>query len=157
MKFRFREKLKYMVLGSLLTLTGFLFGNMNGDTEAQLGDKTIDKLTVRELIVVEDITIRSNSGDPLVLISADRDGGRVTTYGPSGIGAASLAVTEDGGRLTIQGITGNAGASIGTDEDGGNIAIFNRGGKARVALSIIDGDGVAYLVNRFGESRALKP
>ena len=32
MKFRLREKLKYMFLGGLLTLAGFMFGNMNSDT-----------------------------------------------------------------------------------------------------------------------------
>lgn len=39
-----------------------MFGNMNRDTEAQLGSETMDELTVRKLIVVEGITIRSNSG-----------------------------------------------------------------------------------------------
>jgi len=51
MKFRLREKLKYMFLGGLLTLTGFMLGNMNNNTEAQFGYETIDKLSVGELIV----------------------------------------------------------------------------------------------------------
>ena len=29
--FRLREKLKYMALGALITLAGFVFGNMNKD------------------------------------------------------------------------------------------------------------------------------
>ena len=44
MKFKLHEKLKYMFLGGVLTLAGFMFGNMNSDTEAQLGYETIDKL-----------------------------------------------------------------------------------------------------------------
>ena len=37
MKFKLHEKLKYMFLGGVLTLAGFMFGNMNSDTEAQSG------------------------------------------------------------------------------------------------------------------------
>ena len=86
MKFRLREKLKYMLLGGLLTLAGFMFGNMNSDTTAQSGYETIDKLTVRELIVHKDIRVMGDDMDPRVHISWDRDGGRVITYGPKANG-----------------------------------------------------------------------
>ena len=59
MKFRLREKLKYMFLEGLLTLAGFMIRNMNSNTEAQFGSETFDKLTVRELIVRKDITVMS--------------------------------------------------------------------------------------------------
>ena len=49
--FGLREKLKYMALGTLIALTGFVLGNMNKDTEAQSGSETIDELTVRKLTV----------------------------------------------------------------------------------------------------------
>ena len=76
MKFRLREKLKYMFLGGLLTLAGFMFGNMSSETTAQFGYETIDKLTVQELIVRKDITLMREGMDPQVLISWDRNGGR---------------------------------------------------------------------------------
>ena len=44
---RLREKLKYMFLVGLLAFAGFMFGNMNNDTKAELGSDTIDELTVR--------------------------------------------------------------------------------------------------------------
>lgn len=183
MKFRFSEKLKYMVLGSLLTLAGFMFGNMNSDTEAQLGSETMDTLTVRELIVVEDIKITSNSGSPRVMISSDRNGGKVTVFGPGGIGgkgAASLSLTENGGRVSVFGIGGEAaamlavtkkggtlttkgvigeaaGVGIGANEEGGTVTVFDREGKPRAAFGIDNGEGFAYLVNRFGEIRVLEP
>ena len=177
MKFRLSEKLKYMVLGSLLTLAGFMFGNMNRDTEAQLGSETMDTLTVRKLIVVEGITIRSNSGSPRVMISSDRNGGKVTVFGPGGIrgrGAASLSLTENGGRVSVFGgidgedaamlaVTENGGTlttaevDISTNEEGGRITVFDREGKSRVGFGIDNGEGFAYLVNRFGKMRVLEP
>ena len=104
--FRLREKLKYMFLGGLLTLAGFMIGNMNNDTAAQFGYETIDKLTVGELIVRKDIRVMSDDMDPRVHISWDRNGGRVITYGPKGMGAASLLVAEGNGVVTNSGVKG---------------------------------------------------
>lgn len=157
MKFRLREKLKYMFLGGLLTLTGFMFGSMNSDTTAQFGYETIDKLTVGELIVRKDITVMSDDMDPRVHISWDRNGGRVITYGPKGMGAASLLVAEGNGVVTTQGSKEKTGASLMVNEGGGVLSLFAPDGKARIVLGISEGDGVAYLVNKFGDARVLKP
>ena len=157
MKFRLREKLKYMFLGGLLTLTGFMFGNMNSDTAAQFGHETIDKLTVGELIVRKDIRVMSNGVDPRVHISWDRSGGRVITYGPNGKGAASILVAEGNGVVTTQGSKEKTGASLMVNEGGGVLSLFAPDGKAKIVLGIAEGDGVAYLVNKFDEARVLKP
>ena len=160
MNLRLREKLKYMFLGGLLTLVGFMFGNMNSDTTAQSGYETIDKLTVRELIVRKDITVMGDGMDPQVLISWDRNGGRVITYGskgPKGMGAASLLVAEDNGVVTAQGSKGKTGGSLMVNEGGGVLSLFAPDGKAKIVLGVAEGDGVAYLVNKFDEARVLKP
>ena len=157
MKFRLREKLKYMFLGGLLTLAGFMFGSMNSDTTAQFGYETIDKLTVGELIVRKDITVMSDDMDPRVHISWDRNGGRVITYGPKGMGAASLLVAEGNGVVTTQGSKEKTGASLMVNEGGGVLSLFAPDGKARIVLGISEGDGVAYLVDKFGDARVLKP
>ena len=157
MKFRLREKLKYMLLGGVLTLAGFMFGNMNSDTTAQSGYETIDKLTVRELIVRKDIRVMGNDMDPRVHISWDRNGGRVVTYGPKAMGAASLLVAEGNGVLTVQGSKEKTGASLMVNEGGGVLSLFAPDGNARIVLGIDEGGGVAYLVNNFDEARVLKP
>ena len=157
MKFRLREKLKYMFLGGLLTLAGFMFGSMNSDTTAQFGYETIDKLTVGELIVRKDIRVMSDDMDPRVHISWDRNGGRVITYGPKGMGAASLLVAEGNGVVTTQGSKEKTGASLMVNEGGGVLSLFAPDGKARIVLGISEGDGVAYLVDKFGDARVLKP
>ena len=177
MKFRFRERLKYMVLGSLLTLAGFMFGNMNSDTEAQLGSETINELTVRELTVLKDITIRNNSGDSLVIIYGNEAGGHVTAYGPGGGASlsvneeggiiiargpdrkktASLSVNEEGGIITARGPEGKASVTLAISKEGGEVSVSNRQGDPRAGFGIIDDKGIAFLVNRFGVPRALEP
>ena len=157
MKFRLHEKLKYMFLGGLLTLAGFMFGNMNSETTAQSGYETIDKLTVRELIVRKDIRVMSDDMDPRVHISWGRNGGRVVTYGPKGKGAASILVAEGNGVLTTQGSKDKTGASLMVNEGGGVLSLFAPDGKAKVVLGIAEGEGIAYLVNKLDEARVLKP
>ena len=157
MKFKLHEKLKYMFLGGVLTLAGFMFGNLNSDTQAQLGSETIDELTVRGLIVLKDITVMSDDMEPRVLISWDRDGGRIAAYGPEGKGAASLSVGEEGGSVTVKGVIGKNGANLSATQEGGSVAVFNRQANPRAAFSIVDGNGVAYLINKFGEPRVLEP
>ena len=157
MKFRLHEKLKYMFLGGLLTLAGFIFGNMNSETTAQSGYETIDKLTVRELIVRKDIRVMSDDMDPRVHISWGRNGGRVVTYGPKGKGAASILVAEGNGILTTQGSKDKTGASLMVNEGGGVLSLFAPDGKAKIVLGIAEGEGIAYLVNKLDEARVLKP
>ena len=80
--FRLREKLKYMALGALITLAGFVLGNMNENTEAQSGSETIHELTVRSMIVLEDIKVINDDNMPQVVITWDEDGGKVSAHSP---------------------------------------------------------------------------
>ncbi len=157
MKLKVREKLKYMFLGGLLTLAGFMLGNMSNNTEAQFGYESIDKLRVGELIVRQDIRVMGDDTDPRVHISWDRNGGRVVTYGPKGVGAASLLVAEGNGVVTTQGSKEKTGASLMVNEGGGVLSLFAPDGNARVLLGISEGDGIAYLVDKSGTARVLKP
>ena len=157
MKLKMREKLKYMFLGGLLTFAGFMLGNISNNTEAQLGYETIDKLTVGELIVRKDIRVIGDDTDPRVHISWDRNGGRVVTYGPKGIGAASLLVAEGNGVVTTQGSKEKTGASLMVNEGGGVLSLFAPDGNAKILLGIAEGDGIAYIVDKFGAARVLKP
>ena len=149
--FRINEKLKYMFLGGLLAFVGCMFGNMNGDTEAEPGSEKIDKLTVRELTVLENITVVGDDGERRVVISSDENGGKVTCLDPEGIRAAGLSNGEMGGMVAVTDGKGG-GASLSVDEEGGAVAIFPvNGKKGGAALSIIEGDGVIITIDRFGE------
>ncbi len=153
--FRLREKLKYMALGSLLILAGFILGNMDSDTDAQSESERIGELTVRELTVLEDITVIGDNGNRRVVISWDEDGGRVTCFDSEEIRAAGLSISENGGLVAVVGREGG-GASLSVDEEGGGVSIFPADGKTGGAgLGIMGGDGVAFTIDRFGEYRSL--
>lgn len=96
---RLREKLKYMALGALIALAGFVLGNMNENTQAQSGSETINELTVRNMIVLEDITVLNDGNMPQVVITWDENGGNVSAH--SLRGQAALGVGEDGGLIQV--------------------------------------------------------
>ena len=161
MMFRLREKLTYMFLTGLLAFVGFIFGNMNNDTKAQLRFETMDVLTVRKLTVLEDITVIADNGEPRVVMSWNEIGGSVSCYGPGGrdvADSAGLLVGQLGG---IAGVTdrNDSGASLTLGLEGGGVTIFpiaGPTGKGGAALSIDEGDGIVFIKNRFGELRALE-
>ncbi len=155
---RLREKLKYMALGALIALAGFVLGNMNENTEAQSGSETIDELIVRRLTVLEDITVIADNGEPRVIISVDENGGRVSCYGLGGIRApagAGLQIGKLGGIVGVTGKQGNAGASLTIGTEGGGVTIFSAAGKGGAALSIVEGNGVVFTRDRFGNVAGL--
>ena len=158
---RLREKLKYMFLAGLLALAGFMLGNMNNDTKAQLESKMIDTLTVRKLTVLEDIAVIADNAEQRVVISWHELGGDVSCYGPGRMDVAdgaSLLVGQLGG---IAGVTDRnaSGASLTIGTEGGGVTIFPVEGplvgKGGAALGIDKGDGFVSTIDRFGERRAL--
>lgn len=159
--FRLREKLMSMFLTGFLAFAGFMFGNMNSDTKAQLGSETIDALTVRKLTVLEDITVIADNGEPRVVISWNEISGSISCYGPGGIDVAdstALLVGQLGG---IAGVTDRnaSGASLTLGTEGGGVTIFpiaGPTGKGGAALGIDEGDGFVFIKNRFGEIRAVE-
>lgn len=151
--FRLREKLKYMALGALITLAGFVLGNMNEDTEAQSGSETINELTVRNMIVLEDIKVLNNDNMPQVVIAWDEDGGNVSAHSPRG--HAALGVGEEGGLIQVANAEGKIGAQVTMNENGGIVVVRSTSGPGGAALAIYEGDGVVYTKDRLGNIIAL--
>lgn len=151
--FRLREKLKYMALGALITLAGFVLGNMNEDTEAQSGSETINELTVRNMIVLEDIKVINDDNMPQVVIAWDEDGGKVSAHSPRG--HAAVGVGEEGGLIQVANAEGKIGAQITMNENGGIVVVRSTNGPGGAALAIYEGDGVVYTKDRLGNIIAL--
>ena len=157
---RLPEKLKYIFLVGLLAFAGFMLGNINNDTKAQLGSETIDALTVRKLTVLEDITVIADNGEPRVVISWNEISGNVSCYGPGGVDVADSAGLLVGLLGGIAGVSNknSGGASLTLSPEGGGVTIFpitGVTGQGGAALSINEGDGVVFVKDRFGEIRAL--
>ncbi len=151
--FRLREKVKYMALGALITLAGFVLGNMNENTEAQSGSETINELTVRNMIVLEDIKVINDDNLPQVVIAWDEDGGNVSTHSPRG--HAALGVGEEGGLIQVANAEGKIGAQVTMNENGGIVVVRSTNGPGGAALAIYEGDGVVYTKDRLGNIIAL--
>ncbi len=158
---RLREKLKYMFLTGVLAFAGFMLGNMNNDTKAQLGSEMIDTLTVRKLTVLEDITVIADNGESRVAISWHELSGDVSCYGPGKVDVAdraSLLVGQLGG---IAGVTDKnaSGVSLTLGTEGGGVTIFPIEGplaaKGGAALGIDKGDGFVSTIDSSGERRTL--
>ena len=158
---KLREKLKYMVLVGLLAFAGFMLGNVNNDTKAQLGSEMIDTLTVRKLTVLGDIAVIADNGEPRVVISWHELSGDVSCYSPGGIDTADRASLLVGRLGGIAGVTDRnaSGASLTIGLEGGGVTIYPiegaLTGKGGAALGIDKGDGFVSTIDRFGERRAL--
>ncbi len=151
--FRLSEKVKYMALGALITLAGFVLGDMNENTEAQSGSETINELTVRNMVVLEDIRVLNDDNMPQVVITWDEDGGNVSTHSPRG--HAAFGVGEEGGLIQVANAEGKIGAQVTMNENGGIVVVRSTNGPGGAALAIYEGDGVVYTKDRRGNIIAL--
>ena len=150
---RLREKLKYMTLGGLIVLAGFVFGNMNKDTEAESGAETINELTVRNMIVLEGIRVINNDNEPQVVITWDENGGNVSAHSPRG--QAALGVGEHGGLIQVGNAEEKIGAQVTMNENGGTVVVRSISGSGAAALAIYEGNGVVYTRDGLGNISAL--
>ena len=150
---RLREKLKYMALGGLIVLAGFVFGNMNKNTQAQSGAESINELTVRNMIVLEDIKVINDGNVPQVVINWDDNGGNVSAHSPRG--QAALGVGEHGGLIQVGNAEGKIGAQVTMNENGGTVVVRSISGSGAAALAIYEGNGVVYTRDRLGNISAL--
>ena len=150
---RLREKLKYMVLGGLIVLAGFVFGNINKDTEAQSGAETINELTVRNMVVLEGIRVINDDNVPQVVVSWDENGGNVSAHSPRG--QAAFSVGEHGGLIQVGNAEGKIGAQVTMNENGGTVVVRSMSGAGAAALAIYEGNGVVYTRDGLGNINAL--
>ena len=171
--FRLHKKLKYMVFGGVLPLTGFMFGSMKNNTEAQFGSETIDELTVRKLSVTEEV-ILYNGSQPVVFIQHDENGGKVSIAGRGAKGAILMSIGEDGGVVGVYSKEGAGGVLIsnsdnmsgllnifsvdrklivdlGGKDDAGLVRVKSKAGEGEVILTTLGGDGVVVTRDELGE------
>lgn len=98
-------KIAYMVIGSLLTIIGYHFGNVDKNTvEAEQADLVPDTDAVKyfEKIVCKEFVIVNEDVKRVVNIAPDLDGaGSIITYDKDGKPLAHIGSDNNGGRLAI--------------------------------------------------------
>ena len=127
-------KIAYMVIGSLLTLIGYHFGNVDNNTaSAQKDDSIVDEIQCRRLVVVgNDGTTRIDLGTEIL----------------DGVETGYVNVIREGKLLST---------TIGSDTNGGSIAIFNRDSNQELPVVLIGitekGHGIVATSDKDGQFR----
>ena len=134
MRFQLHEKVKYMALGALIAVVGFILGSMTKGIDAQSEDpnfQVIDgTLFVTKGIFVGDVVKESG-----VHISSD--------------GGGSVSIMDEGESLNIMGVTPE-GHSVST--------LRSRDGQGGIVLKVPnDGDGVISTLDKYGKEYNWEP
>ncbi len=133
MKFQLHEKVKYMVLGALIALAGFMLGSITKGIEAQSEDAKFDviegTLFVTQGIFVGDVVKRSG-----VLITSE--------------GGGSVGIMHEDNIINIMGVTPE-GHSVTT--------LRSRDGKGGIVLKVPNNsDGVISTLDKYGKESNLE-
>lgn len=121
------KKFERFIIYPLLIVA--LFYIISGQQIIISAENILDKLVVREIFVVND------SGQEVVNISANNDGGgSIWTLNKDGVVGTSMGSVSDGGIITTYNRDGVIGAFITSDDTGGLICTFNKNGAMRAAM-----------------------
>ena len=166
----FKQKLVYMGFGCLFTLVGYILANLGGDVIAQSELTVVDEIVCRKLRVVDsqgrtvavlkenqfgdDIFSVYNTGDKVVRIGANSNGGYMYVNHASGEVATTVGIshTSKEGFVQIKGKDGKGFTQLTTDEDGGIIMAKGKDGISYVQLAINKDGGVITVKGKDGES-----
>ena len=120
-------KIAYMVIGSILTLIGYHFGNIENNTvDAQEDNPITEEIRSRRFVLVG-----QNDNIPRVVIETTRDGhGSIAIGNQNGMLRLRLKslIQDNGmetGEVTIYQEEGELIALIGSDQNGGSMSIYN--------------------------------
>lgn len=156
---KFKQKLGYMCIGCLFTITGYIIASLGGGATHAQQDEQIDKIVCRQLEVVNkegktvaridgflrDMNFYNPAGKVVASISVGESGGLMSVRNPEGKNAAGIFSVggEFGGIIQVYDSRGKLAADIYSDENGGGIEVFNAAEK--VVAGIIateDGGGI---------------
>ena len=156
---KFKQKLGYMCIGCLFTITGYIIASLGGGATHAQQDEQIDKIVCRQLEVVNkegktvaridgflrDMNFYNPAGKVVASIAVGDSGGLMSVRNPEGKNAAGIFSVggEFGGIIQVYDSRGKLAADIYSDENGGGIEVRNAAGKEVVGIGTDkDGDGV---------------
>ena len=144
------RKIAYMVIGSLLTIIGYHFGNIENNT-ADAQEKTdnpiVDEIRCRHLLIVNE------DGERVVSITTGDTAGGIGIYNNEGTEVVSITTGDTGGGIGIYNnegteVVGLAAASHGS----GGIELHNKDKKRVVQLgTYADGRGALVISDKDGK------
>ena len=110
-------KVGYMAFGSLLTLIGYHFGDIdNNSVNAQQPSERVvnivDKIRVRQLEIV------GNDNSPRIYLGTDLDKGQIKFVGDDDTPHISLRTTSQGGQINVHDSSGKTKLDLRIKKDG---------------------------------------
>ena len=139
-------KMGYIALGSLLTLIGYHFGNIDENRADAQGVEIIDEIACRKLVIVgDDLTPR------IVLKTDDVDNGRLLIFNEKPETRVMLGVIQadrtDAGIVTVSGTGMTLAAKFGANANGGSLSLFNKiSDKGVIQAGVTDkGEGIIIM------------
>ena len=142
-------KVGYMAFGSLLTLIGYHFGNIdNNSADAQVftiedpKPEIVDEIRCRKLVIVGD-----DDTQRIRLVTDSSDRGEIRIYNENWAGRVYLGVaSDDTGLFTISGKeSGGVAAGLGVDDHGGFMALWNKVFDKPVVQASITNKGEGFI------------
>lgn len=139
-------KIGYMVIGSLLTIIGYHFGNVdNNSVNAQgTSNEIVNKLRVRQIEIVD------SENQPSIYLGTDLDRGQIKFVGDSDTSQLSLKATSRGGQIVLSNKSGKQKIRLELLEDRGAIGVFGEDGSTKALLGEIDHGGVVRVDSHNG-------
>lgn len=147
-------KIAYMVIGSILTIIGYHFGNIeNNAADAQgtvaTSTEIINKIRVRQIEIV------GNDNSPRIYMGTDLDRGQIKFVGDSDTSQMSLKAASNGGQIKLHNRSGKQKILLGLSDDRGRIMIVGEDGNNKVVLYEDNhGGGVMVGSSEYGKSEA---
>ena len=131
---KFLTKVGYMAFGSLLTLIGYHFGDIDNNTvNAQQPSERVanivDKIRVRQIEIV------GSDNNPRIYLGTDLDKGQIKFVDNDDTPYISLKTTSQGGQINVNDNAGKTKFELHVKDHGGNLRLFNSHERSAVALS----------------------
>lgn len=150
-------KASYMAFGSLLTLIGYYFGNIdNNSVNAQQPSEkvgnVVDKIRVRQLEIV------GNDNSPRIYFGTDLDRGQIKFVSDNDTPQISLKTTDLGGKIEIYNKTGIPEVELGfiTRDNNAHIRVNGPNKKGGVVIGTADdSSGIVIVTSAQEESKGM--
>ena len=153
--------------------------SINDGVNAQSEPGIVDSLVVRELLVLDSVSVGGTKDTASITLSDDAYGGNVTInakegegtitmgmfprgraglhIGRTGRGSVGMEVGEDGnGSLIIKADKGEGAVGLTTHDGEGGIALMSKTGEMKIVMGVKERAGVVAVVDKFGNVSVLE-
>lgn len=134
-------KVGYMAFGSLLTLIGYHFGNIDNNTvNAQQPSESSVNIVNR--IRVRQIEIVGSDNNPRIYLGTDLDKGQIKFVDDDDTPYISLKSTSQGGHINVNDNSGKTKLKLYVEDQGGKLRLFNYRERSVILLTAKKEGGV---------------